>query len=277
MNSFATPQTYVALVSSLSRSPSPVVWPAALVGGFALSICPVAAGLPRAGGRKANPWWTRTLFKELFTKHCLDCHAAQEPEAKLVLDSFENLMHGGESGPAILPLRSGESLLIKMVEGNVERAGKSKIMPPGKRAKLSATEIGALKAWIDAGAQPSSNPTSVPVFLSVPKILPKGAVRRPVHALAYNAPGTKSTWLLGPRRGIEILSAQTQSRVRALTGQQGAVNALVFSGDGQLPFPSRWASKINGEIKQWNVTNGSLAADLHRAQGRDLQPGAESR
>jgi len=68
----------------------------------------------------------------IFEKHCLDCHAAQEPEAKLVLESFETLMKGGESGPALVAGKSGESLLVKMVEGSTERDGKRLIMPPGK-------------------------------------------------------------------------------------------------------------------------------------------------
>src|ERR1700687_5778708 len=55
----------------------------------------------------------------VFQKHCLDCHAAQEPEANLVLETFESLMQGGEHGAAIVPGRSGESRLVKMIEGKM--------------------------------------------------------------------------------------------------------------------------------------------------------------
>src|SRR6266446_2328884 len=88
----------------------------------------------------------------IFFKHCLDCHAAQDPEAKLVLESFETLMKGGEAGAVIVSGKSADSLLVKMIEGKVEREGKKKIMPPGKRKKLDPEEIAAIKAWIDAGA-----------------------------------------------------------------------------------------------------------------------------
>ena len=48
----------------------------------------------------------------IFTKHCFDCHEAKEPEGKLVLESFDTLMKGGESGAVIMPGKSAESLLV---------------------------------------------------------------------------------------------------------------------------------------------------------------------
>ena len=50
-------------------------------------------------------------------------------------------MKGGENGAVIVPGNSAESLVVKMIEGRVEKEGKKKIMPPGKRTKLDADEI----------------------------------------------------------------------------------------------------------------------------------------
>src|SRR3954471_8260016 len=50
----------------------------------------------------------------LFDKHCTECHESKDPEGKLVLESFESLMQGGETGPAIVPKKSADSLLVKM-------------------------------------------------------------------------------------------------------------------------------------------------------------------
>ena len=69
----------------------------------------------------------------IFSKNCLDCHATQDPDGKLVLESFDALMKGGESGQAILPGKSASSLLVRMVEGTFEKDGKRAIMPPGKK------------------------------------------------------------------------------------------------------------------------------------------------
>src|SRR3954469_18520372 len=88
----------------------------------------------------------------IFAKHCLDCHASKDPEGQLVLESFESLMKGGELGAAVIPGKSADSFLVQMIEGRFEKEGKKKIMPPGKRAKLSPPEIVAIRDWIDAGA-----------------------------------------------------------------------------------------------------------------------------
>ena len=120
----------------------------------------------------------------IFTAHCLDCHEAKDPEANLVLENFESLMKGGESGAAIVPGKSAESRLVRMIEGSVVKDGKRLIMPPGKRKKLEAGEIAVLKAWIDDGAKP---PTDVKAKeLVVPKITPRGTPRRPINALAHS-------------------------------------------------------------------------------------------
>src|ERR1041385_2151557 len=86
----------------------------------------------------------------IFSRNCLDCHCTTDPEHGLVLEGFEALMRGGEAGPAIVPRKNEESLLVKLIEGRFEKNGKTKIMPPGKRKKLSTEEIAIIKAWIDA-------------------------------------------------------------------------------------------------------------------------------
>src|ERR1051325_1077671 len=90
----------------------------------------------------------------IFKEHCLDCHSANDAEANLVLEDYASLLKGGENGAALVPGKSSESLIIKMLEGSVEKEGKKKIMPPGKRKKLQPAEIASIKQWIDDGAKP---------------------------------------------------------------------------------------------------------------------------
>src|SRR5438552_15305208 len=96
-----------------------------------------------AAGETAAPDFA--AVQAVFNQHCLDCHAAQDPEAQLVMEDFESLMKGGENGPVLLPGKSDESLLVRMIEGKGERDGKNKIMPPGKRKKLEPSEIETIK------------------------------------------------------------------------------------------------------------------------------------
>src|SRR6266478_8346038 len=151
----------------------------------------------------------------IFSQHCLDCHAAQDPEHGLVLETHEALMKGGETGAAIVPGKSEESLLLQMVEGRFEKNGKPKIMPPGKRKKLTPEEIAVLKAWIDGGAKGPSMPPKVKEVV-VPKIAPKGIPRNPINALACSGP---SRFLAAARYAqVELRDAKDLHVIRTLSG-----------------------------------------------------------
>src|SRR5262249_50931489 len=77
---------------------------------------------------------------------CLACHSAAAPHAELRLDSRAGLLKGGVSGPAAVPGKSAESLLVKRLRGE----GAPLRMPPGQ--PLPDATIGVLASWIDAGA-----------------------------------------------------------------------------------------------------------------------------
>ena len=191
----------------------------------------------------------------IFTEYCLDCHGAQEPEARLVLESFDLLMKGGESGAVIVPGKSDDSLLVKMIEGRAEKDGKKLIMPPGKkREKLKPEQIALIRAWIEAGARPPAE--FKPRELVVPKIEPKVPPRKAVNALAY-APGPKL--VAAARYGeVELRSAESHAVLRALKGNRGSVNALAFSPDGKLLFAAGGEAGWLGEVRQWDLADDRL-------------------
>src|SRR5688500_7382669 len=116
----------------------------------------------------------------IFAKHCLDCHAVDDPEGKFIIENHDLIMKGGESGPAIIPGKSDESLLVKMIEGKFEKDGKVKFMPPGKRDKLTPGEVAAVRAWIDAGAPAPKDKIVVAKEIVVPKITPTVPPRRAI-------------------------------------------------------------------------------------------------
>ncbi|HMC28293.1 MAG TPA: c-type cytochrome domain-containing protein, partial [Verrucomicrobiae bacterium] len=111
-----------------------------------IGLLVVAANLIAAEPLPTNDY---SAVDAIFTEHCLECHGSQDPEAKLVMESFDLLMKGGESGAVIVPGKSEESLLVRLIEGRVERDGKKLIMPPGKkRDKLKPEQIALIRAWI---------------------------------------------------------------------------------------------------------------------------------
>ena len=87
-------------------------------------------------------------IKPLLVRHCIQCHGTQSKRGGLRVDSTKALIEGGASGPAVIPGKAKESLLLKAVRGE---EGVEKMPPKGER--LSADEIQLLVAWIDSGAR----------------------------------------------------------------------------------------------------------------------------
>jgi cytochrome c553/mono/diheme cytochrome c family protein len=80
-------------------------------------------------------------------QHCYECHSADAKAVKggLLLDSRDGWKRGGDSGPALLPNKPNDSLLIKALkhEEGME-------MPP--KGKLSDDVIADFVKWIEQGA-----------------------------------------------------------------------------------------------------------------------------
>ncbi|MGI8980975.1 MAG: DUF1553 domain-containing protein [Pirellulaceae bacterium] len=83
--------------------------------------------------------------RPLLVARCFECHSDQNEESELRVDSLAELLAGGTRGPAIVPGKPAESLLVRAI-GH----GETLQMPPKK--KLSAGEIVDLTKWIKDGA-----------------------------------------------------------------------------------------------------------------------------
>ena len=80
---------------------------------------------------------------------CGNCHGAGDPEANLRMTSLETLIKGGGSGPAVVPGKGADSLLVKKLRGGGVDGQR---MPLGK-PPLSDTQIATIAKWIDQGAR----------------------------------------------------------------------------------------------------------------------------
>ena len=80
---------------------------------------------------------------------CLECHNPNKVKGKLLMDTAEALLKGGESGPALVASKPDESELIKRL---VLPADHDDAMPP-KGGPLPKADIDLLKRWIAEGAK----------------------------------------------------------------------------------------------------------------------------
>ena len=84
--------------------------------------------------------------RPLLAQKCYSCHTASALGG-LRLDSRDSMLKGGKSGPAIVPGKADESLLLRAV---LQSDDKLKMPMAGER--LSAQEVADLRRWIQAGA-----------------------------------------------------------------------------------------------------------------------------
>jgi mono/diheme cytochrome c family protein len=92
--------------------------------------------------------------KPILAARCYACHGARKQESGLRVDTAALLKQGGESGAAIVPGKSGESLLIMAVVGSGEV-----VRMPVQGKPLDEGQIDLLKKWIEQGAEAPDEPT----------------------------------------------------------------------------------------------------------------------
>ncbi len=108
---------------------------------------------------RASSDFFETKVRPVLVEHCYACHSSQAKKLKggLLLDTIEGMRKGGQSGPAVVPGKLEESLLVRAVRYDDELTR----MPP--KQKLTAAAIAALEQWVKEGAEgPSDRPGSVP-------------------------------------------------------------------------------------------------------------------
>ena len=95
-----------------------------------------------------------TSVRPVLVEHCGKCHGATKQWASLRLDSREAFLKGGDSGPAIVPGKPDESLLIQAVRQTDENLK----MPP--EGALTERQIADLVRWIERGAAFPATPAT---------------------------------------------------------------------------------------------------------------------
>src|SRR5438874_5760282 len=106
-----------------------------------LVLALAAAGSVRA--QDAGVEFFEKKVRPVLVEHCYKCHSHQAIKHRggLYVDSRDGLRKGGDTAPAVVPGKPGQSLLLKAVE---HAAGELK-MPPAPADKLPAAVIADLE------------------------------------------------------------------------------------------------------------------------------------
>ncbi len=110
-----------------------------------------ATAIPVATISRSAPVAFETEILPMLRDNCQACHNAAKPKAGLALETPAQLLKGGESGPAVVPGKGEESLLVKVAAHLADP-----VMPPSENKvgakNFTSEQLGLLKLWIDQGA-----------------------------------------------------------------------------------------------------------------------------
>ncbi len=92
-------------------------------------------------------------IRPILAERCYQCHGATQPKRGLRLDTAASALKGGQSGPAIQPGKSSDSLLVQVISGTHKDLARM----PYKKPPLSDAQIALVRRWIDEGAKAPAN------------------------------------------------------------------------------------------------------------------------
>ncbi|MGN6134854.1 MAG: PSD1 and planctomycete cytochrome C domain-containing protein [Aureliella sp.] len=134
-------------------------------------------------------------IRPVLVQHCYACHSADSRElgGGLQMDGRDGLLAGGDSGPAVIPGKPEDSLLLTAIR----QTDRDLVMPPKEAGpKLSASVIADFEKWIRAGAiDPRSDS-------------PKAGKKK------YDPEAAKSWWAWQPRNRVTPPPVSDESWVR---------------------------------------------------------------
>lgn len=104
----------------------------------------VTASLQAAEPTREQIAFFENEIRPLLVKHCYECHSDEKKlEGELRVNGRAALLHGGASGPAVVPGKPSESLMIEAVKY------RSLEMPPN--GKLPDADVAKLVRWVEIG------------------------------------------------------------------------------------------------------------------------------
>ena len=193
--------------------------------------------------------------RPLMVAHCLECHSGEDPEGTLSMESLGGLLTGGLRGPALVPGKPDQSLLVTAIRHNEELK-----MPP--KRKLPTAERAILTNWVKRGA-PWPNA----------KTAPQPAARSKTPGGPSFSETQKQFWAFQP------LATRDQPSVTAKNWVASPIDRFILSrleAAGLQPAPGAsrlsWLRRVTFDVSGLPPTPGEIETFL-----ADTAPEAKSR
>ena len=186
--------------------------------------------------------------KPILDQYCVGCHTKDDPEGGYVMETYAELISGGNHGTAVTPGAVDSSRLLLMLQGKLQPT-----MPPEGETRPSETEIKVLVNWVDEGAVGPKGPPNARRDIKTPTIPRNSSIALPVTALASTQDGRfRATARYG---AIEITTATGES-VSNIHDNLKKINSLRFNHDGTRLLVASGMSGAYGVASLYSVETG---------------------
>jgi mono/diheme cytochrome c family protein len=214
---------------------------------------------------------------------CGKCHGDRDPENNFAITTLTSLVKGGRTGPAILPGKAEESLLIKKLRG----AGIEGQRMPLNAPPLPDADIATIAKWIGQGARLDLLTATDPIE----KLIATGkSLRLSDDALAtVRREAAEKLWarmipdespVVDRRDGVVLIGNLPESRLRELgeaadelvpairrelVGANGSLlkgGVVLYAFRNSYDYSSLWQIVLNGERPKGISGNAGTAGDV---------------
>jgi mono/diheme cytochrome c family protein len=198
----------------------------------ALASALAVADEPKSAEDPAALEFFEAKVRPILVEKCQSCHNAEKLKGGLRLDSREAAVAGGPTGPAVVPGKPDQSLLVDAIN-----YGELK-MPP--RSKLAPDEIATLTRWVESGAAWPASPSSGSSLIK-PFNLAERARHWSLQPVAHPAPLPvhDTAWSLGPIDRFLLAKLEAKGiRPAAEASKTALIRRLTFDLTGLPPTPA---------------------------------------
>lgn len=219
----------------------------------------------------------------ILVDHCGKCHGDREPENNFAISTLTSLVKGGRTGPAILPGKAEDSLLIKKLRG----AGIEGQRMPLNAPPLPDATIATIAKWIDQGARIDLLTATDPIE----KLIATGKSLRLSNdeLAAVRGKAAEKLWdrmipdeppVIEQREGLVLVGNLPASRLhelgdtaadlmpavrRELVGPDGALlkgGLVLYAFRNSYDYSSLWQVVMNGERPKGIHGHAGMAGDV---------------
>jgi WD40 repeat protein len=218
----------------------------------AVTTAAVTAGPQPPGTHAAAPVEFGRDVVPILEDNCLRCHNTSKTEGGLLVESYEDLMRGGDTGAPIVAGQPDDSPFILQVEGRAKPK-----MPP--KADLQPDEIATLRAWVAGGAK--NSPVRRPSLdEKVPALTQAADIDAPASSVAWRPDG----------REIAVAGYRRVARMALPGGEwlgefgelQDQVRSVAWSRDGAMLAAGGGTPGAFGEVVLFDAASGRVRARL---------------